>query len=458
MKKSPLLTAAFSLGLCLGPMAPALPLHATDFSSQLIIKAVNPGYATDSNANAGELIELQNLSPDSLLLTGFSLYYTNSSGNRSNLIEFPEGSMISGEASILLRLASSPEATRADLLYTKTLAMAAGPLELAYLDTIVDSVCWNGNEGCLSKFSKDSPTTIVRNTSTNTYTHQSNYEPEWDSTGYTAPALADTEEAPSPQCRGLQFTEILSYYADDKSEQFIVFFNATDESISLAGCTISYKNKLYSLVGTVQPGDYLIRAPTDFTLTKNPTSSNAVTLLDVNGDILDILEYPHGQKKSASYALFGYDDSGQAIWRITYRPTPASANIYQEYRTCPAGKVINEATGNCVKSATLAPIKDCPAGKYRNPATGRCKSLEDDTSPVPCKAGYERNPETNRCRKIKANTGASYALVPETGATSQTFIAFWAIAALVLLGLIYLAFQFRRELKAFIARLFHRKE
>ena len=166
--------------------------------------------------------------------------------------------------------------------------------------------------------------------------------------------------------------------------------------------------------------------------------------------------YLHGQKKSTSYAFFGYDNTGQALWRSTYQPTPGAANVYQEFRTCPAGKIINETTGNCVKVATLEPVQDCPAGKYRNPATGRCKNIETATVPTPCKEGYERNPETNRCRKIKTNTGADFALIPETGGESQSFIAIWALVALLALGIGYLIFQFRRELIQLLRRIFRR--
>ena len=453
------LTATFASQLAISPsvFSVADSVSAAP-SSPLVIQAVNPGYTVDGQANMGELIELKNLSPDSLSLTGYSLYYTNSSGNRSNLIEFPEGSRISGEASIVLRLVNSKEASSGDLLYSKTLAMAAGPLELVHGESIISSVCWDGSSTCLAKFSKDTPTTIVRDNSTATYTHQTNYAPDWSSTpsGYFAPALADTEENLPSRCRGLQFSELLSYYDETKAEQFIEFYNSTDETINLTECAISYKKKLYYLFGTVGPGEYYIRSAEDFILTKNPTSSNTLILLDANGDQLDILEYPHGQKKSASFALIGYDVSGQGIWQITYRPTPGDANIFQEYRTCPAGKVINKITGNCVKVATLKTITDCPAGKYRNPATGRCKKIETGSSPTPCKDGYERNPETNRCRKVKNNTGASYALVPETGGESSSFIAVGALIVVISIGIAYLVYQFRRELLCFFRRLFQK--
>ena len=133
------------------------------------------------------------------------------------------------------------------------------------------------------------------------------------------------------------------------------------------GCQLRYKKKLYPLSGMLDSSSYYIRAPTDFTLTKNPTNSNTLELIDTTGDILDILEYPHGQKKSASYALVGYHTDGTPEWSITYHPTPGAMNIAQDFRSCPEGKVINENTGNCVKASTLkTTIADCPAGKYRS--------------------------------------------------------------------------------------------
>lgn len=433
----------------------------------LKIKALNPGYTEDGVANVGEFIELIKISDDPLLsLTGFTLRYTNSSGKISNLFEFPEGSQMAGET-ILLRLASSPNSDQADLTYTKTLAMEAGPLELVYLDTVVDSVCWRGKT-CLSKFSKDAPTSIVQNLSTGEFSHQAGYSPAYDSAQKNyllksqdeAVDAVDNSDAAtsSPQCRGLIFNELLSYYETDKSEQFIEFLNPTDEPILLDGCSLRYKKKLYPLSGMVDASSFYLRDTSDFTLTKNPSSSNLLELIDVTDQVVDSLEYTHGQKKSTSYALFGYDETGKPKWLQTYAPTPGSENTLQEFRSCPAGKVINEATGNCVKASTVNKTSaECPAGKYRNPETGRCKKYETKTT-TECKEGYERNPETGRCRKIKNNSAADYALVPETGGEKQVFVAGFAIAALVLLALAYLAFQFRHELKTLFLKLRPRKK
>ena len=88
----------------------------------------------------------------------------------------------------------------------------------------------------------------------------------------------------------------------------------------------------------------------------------------------------------------------------------------------------------------------CPAGKYRNPLTGRCKKIETEKTKE-CAPGYERNPETKRCRKIKsANTGADYTLVPTTSGGKNVFIAAGVVITIIALGVLYVVWQFRREI------------
>ena len=417
----------------------------------LKINAVNPGYGTN---NAGELIELINLSGvDTLSLTGFSLRYTNKKGDISTIVKFPEGSTMTGER-LLLRYSGSPEASLSDLKYTITIAQEAGPLELLYQDAVVDSICWTGTAPCKEPFKSTNKTTLVQDTNTITFSHISDYQPPYESgrTVYVVPSSGGSEstsdETPiESKCQGLQFSELLTYYESEKSEQFIEIINTANSAINPTGCHLRYKKKLYPLSENISPGEYFVYRPTTFTLTKNPTTSNLVELLDTTGEVLDAVEYPHGQKKSTSYALFGQQKDGVKDWRRTYRPTPGADNIYQEFRSCPAGKVINEATGNCIKAATLAvAAKDCPAGKYRNSETGRCKSYGTESTAKDCPAGYERNPDTNRCRKIKVNTGASFALVPETGEEKTTFIAFGALGLILLTGIFYTIYQFRQEI------------
>lgn len=391
--------------------------------------------------------------------------------------------------------------------------------ELLSAGTVLSSVCWLGGESCLPVFSTTVKsrqyTTILLDTETGEYFHTTEYIPTYDvdhpglyfstvaepfddesdygsfdelAENPSSPSSSSSSSGPNqnlssisgssqkqePVCSGLEFSEILTYYTDDKSEQFIEFYNASDVAIPLEKCRLRFKNKSYPLLvestantdgstasasTALAPGAYYVYYPT-VALTKNPTTSNLYELLDANDDVIDSLNLPHGQKKSASFALTGKVADGSNLWQITYALTPGGPNSYQEFRSCPAGKVINITTGNCVNVATLdATIKDCPAGKYRNPATGRCKSYDTDDSDelTPCQEGYERNPETNRCRRIKQNNGAEYPLVPITDTPDNTsFVAIWALVGVLALGFLYVIFQFRRDILYAIRRLLNK--
>ncbi|MBR3322853.1 hypothetical protein IKG13_02235 [Candidatus Saccharibacteria bacterium] len=162
-------------------------------------------------------------------------------------------------------------------------------------------------------------------------------------------------------------------------------------------------------------------------------------------------------------------------------PTPAADNIYQEFRSCPEGKIINPETGNCINEKSLASsvIKTCPEGQYLNVLTNRCKKMPTAKTQTACKAGYYRNPLTGRCKKQAAAKTAKtcpegYELNPstnrcrkkrqdaskfpvenitnETYDNPQIFIAAFALITLGILVLIYVIFQFRHEMSRFIKR------
>ena len=220
------------------------------------------------------------------------------------------------------------------------------------------------------------------------------------------------------------------------------------------GCSIRYKNKSYLLSGIIKAEGYYAYYPKEFSLTKNPTNSNLLELIDANGLRVYKMEYLNGQRKGTAYARIGYDAVGKEIWRTTYAPTPGEANNYQEFKTCESGKVLNEATGNCVKVTSIAE-RICGEGQYLNLLTGRCnkyKTAEEKT----CKEGYYLNPETNRCRKIQENNGADYSLEPEKYEEKSSFIALYAVIGVVVLGLIYLIFEFRTEIRKLFCKVFRR--
>lgn len=457
----------------------------------LSIKSINPGFKIDNVAETGEAIELENSGEISLPLDKVSLRYRNSDGKSYELYAFPDGSAAIGKI-ILFRYDKSPEikaaiaatgdsATVADATYAKTLALT-GSFEIVYSadtpdEVIIDSVCWGKSSCPVKKFDSNNPGSLVRESAlfpttpasdpkTSPFTFSADYSPTYDPANpglylpkVVDPASEDAETPKSPQCLDLEFSEILAYYADDPADQFLEIYNPTDEKISLVGCVLRYKNKNYDFATTnissendsnssVSPSEFYVYRPKSLRFTKNPNKENTLEIIDVTDESIAKLSYPHGQKKGTAYALIS------GAWKKTYAPTPGATNIDQEFRTCPLGKVINEKTGNCVKVATVASVKPCPAGKYRNPETGRCKSSAKSKTAKPCKEGYERNPETNRCRKIRKNDGSDYALVPITGDPEKSsFVALGALALLVIAGLAYTAFQFRKELLYFPRKL-----
>ena len=429
----------------------------------LYFKAINPGYTVDKISNVGEMIEIGRKNSDtSISLAGFSIGYTNSSGNYSTLFEFPENSWFVGET-LLLRLASSPGSDSSNITYIKTIAMKAS-LTLEREDEVIDTACWTGKDDCPKDFKSTKPTTLIRDLETGEYKHVpvEEYTPTFDPSNYELKAEDQIEDdMPKPsQCRGMVFSEILSYYETFKTEQFIEFYNNSPEQILIDGCKIKYKNKTYTLSGIIKPEDYIAYYPSnlDFNLTKNPTNSNTLELIDTDGTIIDELSYPNGQRKATSYAFIGFDQLGEEIWKITFAPTPGSANNYQEFKTCEDGKVLNKATGNCVKTTSVAE-KTCKAGYYLNPLTGRCRKIPSTAATTKtCKEGYYLNPETGRCRKIKENKGADYSLTPKNYKEESSFIALYIVIGVIVLGLIYLIYEFRHEIKKIIYKIIHLKK
>ena len=427
---------------------------------EIYIKAINPGYTIDKINNVGEMIEIGRKTSDApISLADFSIGYTNSSGNYSILFEFPENSWFVGET-LLLRLASSPESELANMTYTKTIAMKAS-LSLNRQGETIDTACWNGKENCAKEFKSSNPTTLVRNLTTGEFEHvpSEHYSPIFAVSNYKVESNDTEEDKPSQpsQCRGLVFNEILSYYESFKTEQFIELYNNSAEQILIDGCKLKYKNKTYILSGILGAEGYIAYYPSElgFNITKNPANSNTIELIDTDDVVIDKLTYPNGQRKATSYAFIGFDQAGEEIWKVTYSPTPGAANNYQEFKTCEVGKVLNQATGNCVK-ATSVSEKVCKEGYYLNILTGRCRKKTTTTTKT-CKEGYYLNPETGRCRKITENHGADYSLQPQNYQEHSSFIALYAILGVIGLGLAYLIYEFRREIKKLFHKLFRRK-
>ena len=429
--------------------------------NNLYIVAVNPGYTVSGKSDHGEMVKLRKLSDNSLSLAGVSLVYIDPNEATYTLYEFENGDEMTGE-SLLIKYKKAPDATEGtfDAVYNaRSLVQSGGILKLVKNNETIDEICWGSVRNCATpKFTSGSKTTLVRDLTkigtSDEFSFSTDNFADFDPDN---PSLVTHDEEPAPQCRSLRFSEIFTYYESSKTEQFVEIFNDGDEQALLNGCSLRYKNKTYPLSGIVLAQSYFTRFAEEFSFTKNPTTSNKVELVDVDGAVVDSLVYYNGQKKGVSFAQFGYDNFGREQWLLTYNVTPNEENVYQKWKTCTDGKVINEETGNCVKETTAdTTLEACPAGKYRNPLTNRCKSYASTTTAKelkPCAEGYERNPETNRCRKVKTNTGADYAIREDSFEEKSNFVAIWAIVGVSAVGVGYILFQYRNE----IFKLFRKK-
>ncbi len=438
--------------------------YSTEVKGNVLIKSYNPGFS-----NEGEFVELLKLSKNDISLAGLVVIYVTSSGKEYVVYSFAEGSKMVGE-SLLMRLASSNEVQEvenyrevADLTYTRNMSQSKGRIKLVYQEEMIDTVCWGlEDDDCFPGFKSSKPTTLVRDLTAeeveDSFRHTENYLPKFDPENPGLVFEEVPEEIVEPRCRTIEFSEILTYFENSNSEQFVELFNRNEEKVDLSRCFLRYKNKNYPLSGEIQANGFKAfynMKEWELSLTKNPTSSNTLEIVDADGEVVDKLVYSSGQRKGVSLAMIGFKSDGSENWVQTYNVTPNAENIYQQFKTCPVGKVINLETGNCVnETALVTTLAECPAGKYRNPLTGRCKSYATTASAElkPCAEGYERNPETGRCRKIVKNDGADYQIIPEKFEEKSEFVAIWAIVGVIVVGVIYILFQYREEIKRAFGR------
>ena len=460
----------------------------------LLISAVNAGFTgVDGSQQNYDFVELFNTTGKPLRLAGYSLVYTNSSGNVT-VHSFSAGAILNAEF-LVVGYNGSPQftETEGDYRYRFNLAATTGTVSLLFEGAVVDEVCW-GSAGCNEKYPQFSTNAasnltlarciadgLVEPCADGKAFELRKYYPEIDFRVLIYEKVEEEMPEDLPSCKGLIFSEIYTYFEFDYGEQFVELHNPTDEIIEVDDCQIKYKNKNYAMAGELKPGEYLDYRNANLQLTKNPTSSNVVSLIDSDGTEVASLTYYSGQKKLTSYAWFGVAADGSEIWKQTYAVTPGEENVYQQFKSCPAGKVINPLTGNCINFFEDEALPDCPAGKFRNPETNRCKSYETVTSILkpceegyyrnpetnrckkiavatsiltPCKEGYERNLETNRCRKIRENNGANYGVEPVTYADTAAFVAYGALAVVVVGGLLYVVWQFKYEIGRFFRQRF----
>ena len=181
------------------------------------------------------------------------------------------------------------------------LASTAGRLKLMQGDTIIDEICWGkltcDNAMTKVRYRQRENKTAIRCRGLEPFIYEQ-YYPEIDSAAHLYPRA----RAENKMCHALAY-RLRKYIRITKKiphEQFIELYNDSDLRFHLDACTLRYKNRNYPLLGVIAPKSYSLLQ--DILLTKDPSSSLTIELLDANGQVF-AAEYFHGQKKSTSYAL-----------------------------------------------------------------------------------------------------------------------------------------------------------
>ena len=296
-----------SLGIIVAAMF-ARPVFAEPSvpTSPLFFRAVNAGYKDDNSAQNYDFFELGKTVADDLDLSAFKIQYFNSSDNLAGELEFAEPTILRAN-SVVFGYQKSPQYQDAPARYlynfsSSGLASTAGRLRIVQGEKIIDELCW-GKTSCdqqLPKFATkqaDNRTAVICQKDCTELFSLEEYYPNIQEDAIYIP---EPEPVEKPSCSGLKITEIYSYYEENSSEQFIELFNSNEYDQNLTACTLRYKNKNYSLNGTLTAESYTIIQ--DILLTKDPSSSITIELRDENG-LVDSLTYSHGQKRGASLAL-----------------------------------------------------------------------------------------------------------------------------------------------------------
>ena len=276
----------------------------TPATPTLFFRAINAGYKDDASAQNYDFFELAKTVSDDIDLSPYKIQYYNSNDKLAGELEFNESTIMHADMAVF-GFSKSPQYADAPSRYlynfgSSGLAATAGRLKILLGEDIVDELCWGkiNCENTAQKFAtkQEENFTAVRcvGDCVEQFSYEAHYPP------IDADAIILPEPEPAPSCAGLQITEIYSYYEENSSEQFIELYNSNDFELSLASCSLHYKNKEYPLQGSLGAGEYMILQ--DILLTKDPSASLTFELFDGNGQVFSI-DQPHGQKKGTSFII-----------------------------------------------------------------------------------------------------------------------------------------------------------
>lgn len=452
----------------------------------LYIRAVSYGFDAVVESEFGDMVVIGKNSEDLVSLAGVTVRYTNGSGNPVDLIKFPENSYMAGE-NLVLRYGKSPQSELSNSTYATPLALKAGPVALVVEEegeevVIDESACWNGKVVCNKfAFNKAAPAVLVRNLETGEFEWDEEFEVDFDAEslviaepevervenekeegGRDEESNDDKEDGEKKSSEELQDEIFEDEKLNEKPDD-----NAKIEDLTGAGKVKDEAETPVTAEKVCEEGKYL-----------NPLTGRCKK---IEAETVKTCEegYYLNEETGRCRKIVVEEEKVCAEGYYLYEPTGRCRKIVvEEVKVCQEGYYLYEPTGRCRK-IVVEEEKTCAEGQYLNPLTGRCRKIEVETVKVcqdgyylyeptgrcrkivveeekTCDEGYYLNEETGRCRKIVENNGAEYELTAETYEEKSSFAALYAIVGVVGVGMLYVIWEFRKEIGRFFKRLFRR--
>ncbi len=140
-------------------------------------------------------------------------------------------------------------------------------------------------------------------------------------TPIVTPSLPAASTPPTTSCRGISLTEIFPNPEGVDTNEFLEFYNPTNASIIVDGCTVWLNDKRKHIVKslTIQPKHYMIIEKTVSKLSLT-NAGGSVRLVDTDGVELATVSYPKAPN-AESWALIGQE------WLWTNQVTAGKKNL-----------------------------------------------------------------------------------------------------------------------------------
>jgi len=283
-----------------------------------------------NNAN-DDFIEIYNPSCNDINISDWKIIKRTASGTESSIKVISHGTVIKAKSYFLWSNSGFSETVRAD---QSTVSILSDNYSIALFndDKITDSITWgiNSNPFFGSYFYSENllKSQVLKKDADGDFSTEINYLPKNSSIVNEAElSLCKKEDPVSVEYSNkLQISELLPN-PEDGDEEYIEFYNNSDEKINLKGWSLHDASKsgeyVFLSADYMEPEEYFVIYKSDFKFALNNSGDENLVLFDPNKK--DIFEVSYsGSKKGISYSFDGNE------WHWSKFLTPGEENKFEK--------------------------------------------------------------------------------------------------------------------------------